>query len=75
MFQKVIRPGSSAHCPECREPISREANICPHCRSDLKSNEAWQKEKQSSESSGCSVAIFLMATSVLGGAAWALWIS
>jgi predicted amidophosphoribosyltransferase len=78
MFQKVIRPGGSAHCPECREPISQEANICPHCRSDLKSNEAWQKAKESSQSSGCSVAVFLLTATVMVTMAWVLcssWIS
>ena len=39
------RPGGSAHCPQCREAISRQANICPHCRSDLTNDEQWQARK------------------------------
>ena len=48
------RPGGSAHCPECREAISKQANICPHCKSDLKENEDWQ---QSKETGGCAALI------------------
>jgi len=52
----VHRPGGSAYCPECKEAISQQANICPHCRSDLKSNEEWQTKKTSSNV-GCSALI------------------
>jgi len=52
VFKKYVsHQGRSAYCPECRETISQEANICPHCRSDLKENEAWQKAKSAAETS------------------------
>lgn len=50
------RPGGSAHCPECQQSISRLANICPHCRSDLTTNEAWQAQKEKS-SAGCAALV------------------
>ncbi|MGJ8655401.1 MAG: hypothetical protein ACSHX6_03040 [Akkermansiaceae bacterium] len=62
VFKKYVsHQGRSAHCPECRETISQEANICPHCRSNLKENEAWQKAKAQSGASnsgpGCATVI------------------
>ncbi|MEP3214833.1 MAG: hypothetical protein ABJQ29_16685 [Luteolibacter sp.] len=56
MLKYTHRPGGSANCPECQEPISKLANICPHCRSDLASNEAWQAKKSDS-AGGCAMLI------------------
>lgn len=58
MLKYTHRPGGTANCPECREPISKEANICPHCRSDLKENAAWQEAKQSG---GCAMLLLISA--------------
>ena len=64
VFRKYVsHDGGSAHCPECRETISRQANICPHCRSDLKENETWQKAKNEPASAGC---ITVIAISFIG---------
>jgi predicted amidophosphoribosyltransferase len=53
VFKKYVsHQGKTAHCPECRESISQEANICPHCRSNLKENEAWQNAKAEATNSG-----------------------
>ena len=60
MIKYTHRPGGSANCPECREAISKEANICPHCRSDLKENKQWQEQKSSS---GCAA---MMTISAIG---------
>jgi predicted amidophosphoribosyltransferase len=57
-FQYTHRPGGSAHCPECQEPISRLANICPHCRTDLTANEAWQAQK-ANRSAGCASLVII----------------
>jgi uncharacterized paraquat-inducible protein A len=61
------RPGGSAYCPKCKEAISREANICPHCRSDLTENEEWQAQK-SSGGVGCATIIILglIASCIIG---------
>ena len=56
------RPGGSARCPKCREAISKEASICPHCRSDLSENEEWQQTKQSG---GCAASILLFSVGIL----------
>lgn len=77
MFQKVIsHPGGSALCPECREAVSKEANICPHCRTDLKNHEAWQKARaQDQASPGCALGMLLIACSFTGLAVCSYWLS
>ncbi|MGJ8643021.1 MAG: hypothetical protein ACSHX9_06405 [Luteolibacter sp.] len=62
MLKYTHRPGGTANCPECREPISKEANICPHCRSDLKENAAWQQAQQSG---GCAMLLLISAISTI----------
>ena len=54
----TYRPGGSAYCPECKEAISRLANICPHCRSDLSTNEEW-KAQQEQRAGGCGMVLVL----------------
>jgi predicted amidophosphoribosyltransferase len=67
MLKYTHRPGGSANCPQCREAISREAKICPHCQSDLTQDEEWQAQKSKNES-GCAALLILgLSASFLGG--------
>lgn len=65
------RPGGSAYCPECREAISKQANICPHCQSNLKDNEDWQAKQ---ESGGCATLIAFSLTGLTAVGYAANWI-
>jgi len=70
MSMKItLRPGGTGLCPMCREAISREAKVCPHCRSDLRENPDWKGE---SSTAGCaSLIVFgFMFVGVCAGFAW-----
>ncbi|MDF1849666.1 MAG: hypothetical protein P1U85_02450 [Verrucomicrobiales bacterium] len=69
MLKQVYRPGGSANCPLCKEPLSREASVCPHCQRDLSENEEW-KAIQTKEDSGCSMMLLLGLGVVLGAGGW-----
>jgi len=32
----ALAKDNKRECPQCRERIHREANVCPHCRSPIK---------------------------------------
>jgi len=61
------RPGGSAYCPQCKEAISKLANVCPHCRSDLSANKEWQAQKEQS-AGGCAMLLVfsLIASGIVG---------
>lgn len=67
MLKYTHRPGGSASCPQCQEPISRLANVCPHCRSDLSTNEQWQAQKPESSAGCASLLIFGVIGSGIAG--------
>jgi hypothetical protein len=68
------RPGGSAHCPECKEAISRQANICPHCRSDLSKNEEWQTQKANGAGGCAALLVFGVVCTGMIGLSIRLWI-
>ena len=75
-LKHTIRPGGTDYCPECKEPISKQANKCPHCQSDLTENEAWQESKAKSEeerAGGCPMAL-LTAAAFLVGISYGVWV-
>ena len=67
MLKYTHRPGGSAHCPQCKEAISRLANVCPHCRSDLSANEEWQTQQANSAGGCAAIVVFgLLASGIIG---------
>lgn len=41
----VIKLGVRA-CPECKGEVHKDANICPHCRTQLSEHPVWLEMKQ-----------------------------
>jgi len=68
---RTIRPGGTAHCPECKEPISQQANKCPHWHSDLTENEDWQEAREKRESEGGGAPLLLISGAVIAGISYA----
>lgn len=52
-------------CPECKESVHKDANICPHCRTQLSEHPVW-KEQKANASTGCVVAMGFLGVSLAG---------
>ncbi|MFD0893338.1 hypothetical protein KBB96_18085 [Luteolibacter ambystomatis] len=63
MLKIHINAGTSP-CPMCREAISRQASICPHCRSDLRNREDWKVEPV--QQGGCAAMLVVGAIGLSG---------
>ena len=35
LFQSADRVNSRRECPHCREPMRKDATVCPHCQRDV----------------------------------------
>jgi predicted amidophosphoribosyltransferase len=67
MLTFTARPGGTALCPMCREAISRQASICPHCRTDLREVPDWNLEPAKA---GCAGMVLFLGTVGSGLAYW-----
>jgi len=50
---------SISNCPECKNPISRHAPICPYC--GISGEHLQQARERDDTASGCATLIFLLA--------------
>jgi predicted amidophosphoribosyltransferase len=57
MLKQVMETDGRAPCPMCRERISREAKLCPQCRTDLQQHPGWNNPPGAS---GGAVLVFLI---------------
>jgi predicted amidophosphoribosyltransferase len=63
----VIKLGVKS-CPECKGEVHKDANICPHCRTQLSEHPKWIEMKQQGGSCLILLGALIIAPGAVGAA-------
>ena len=64
-------------CPKCKESISQQAKICPHCRSNLEEDANWmaaQSREINNTDAGCTAMLLLSLTGIVSLTKLTVWL-